>query len=459
MTDMHPDRRRLEDFMRGDLPGEASKDIVIHLLSGCESCRRIARESFPIETKRGDASGPMPSEWQCTSVGQYSQVLERVLPEIWKEEEALELDKGLAPQLLGDLAPHPQERRLLLVRNSRRFRSLGLCELLIDRAFEMGFEDLALAVDFGRLAIEVADLLDCSDSKAEILQDMKCRAHSILGNALRISGSLAEANEHFGLAEQCLSQGTGDQLERARHLELKSYLAGENRQFSIVFSLLDEAIRIYRLHNEYHRLGRTLIIKGHQLGEKGDVSGAVAALKQGLGYIDISSEPRLALVAKHNLVKHLYQAGRYHQALALLPETRELHKQMGSEMDRVRFRWLEGTILRESNDLEAAESILQQVKDVFIERKVAHDSALVSLDLAAIYHRQGRTAELKQIASEMLTIFHALRINREAIAALVLFQKAVEVERVTFSLMRDLAAYLKNSQHDARLPFRPSTTN
>ena len=66
---------------------------------------------------------------------------------------------------------------------------------------------------------------------------------------------------------------------------------------------------------------------------------------------------------------------------------------------------------------------------------------------------------MKQLAGQMLTIFHALRIDREAIAALVLFQKAVEVERVTLGLMRDLSAYLKSSRHDPRLPFRPSSTN
>ena len=70
--------------------------------------------------------------------------------------------------------------------------------------------------------------------------------------------------------------------------------------------------------------------------------------------------------------------------------------------------------------------------------------------------RQQRTAELKQIAGQMLTIIQTLRIHREAIAALVLFQRAIEVERVSFGLMRDLAAYLKNSRHDPCLPFRPS---
>ena len=445
--------------MRGDLPGEDSKDIVMHLLSGCESCRRVARESFPCEANDKGCADPLPETWQSTAESKYSQVFERVLPEVWKSEEALEEERSQAPQLFNELERHPHERRLLLVRNSRRFRTWGLCELLADRAFKLGFENPAAAVELGRLSVAVSDLIDPGSSSKAILQDLKCRVHSILGNALRISGLLAEATEHFSIAERCLAKGTEDPLERARHIELKSYLAGENRKFSLALSLLDEAIRIYRSQKEHHRLGRTLIIKGHQLGEKGDVSGAVACLKQGLRHIDVVSEPRLVLVAKHNLVKHLYQAGRYHQALALLPETRQLHRQMGSEMDRVRFRWLEGTILRDSNDLEAAESILEEVRDFFVEKQIAHDSALVSLDLAAIYLRQNRTAELKQLAGQMLTIFQALKINREAIASLVLFQKAVEVERVTLGLMRDLAAYLKNSRHDPRLPFRPSVTN
>lgn len=456
---IHPDRRRLEQFMLGRLPGESSKDIVLHLLSGCESCRRIARESFPCDDYQGQAQAPMPERWQSTAEGRYAQVFQRVLPEIRETEEALEDERAQAPQLFGELERHPHERRLLLIRNSRRFRSWGLCELIVDEAFERGFDDPAAAVELGQLSIAAIDHLEMEDSKVGFLEDLKCRAHSILGNALRISGSLFEANEQFAVAEGCLERGSGDPLERARYLELKASLVAENRQYSKALVLLDEVIRVYRAEKEHHRLGRALIIKGHQLGEKGDINGAVASLRQGVKHIDVSLEPRLELVAKHNLVRHLYQVGRYHQALALLPETRELHKSMGSEMDWIRFRWLEGTILRDSGDLERAESILEEVKGFFMERQIAHDSALVSLDIAAIYLRQKRTAELKQIAGQMLTIFHALRINREAIAALVLFQKAVEVERVTLGLMRDLAAYLKNSRNDPRLPFRPSATN
>lgn len=457
MTDRHPDRQRLERFMKGRLLGESSKDIVLHLLAGCESCRRIARECFPMSSVESQAEASMPERWKRDGVEKYAQVFEQVLPEIWQAEKTIENDRTFAPVLFEELERHPQERRLLLIRNSRRFQSWGLCELLVEKAFNAGFENAPKAVELGSLAVEIVQLLDEKDSSPELVEDLKGRAHSILGNALRIGGHLAEANNHFGLAEESLARGTGDQLERARNRELKSVLLAENRKYAEALGLLDEAIEIYSSQREEHRLGRTLINKGNQLAEKGDMAGAVAALREGIKRVDFFLEPRLELVAKHNLVHYLYQIGRYHQAIALLPETRELHRTMGCQLDRVRFRWLEGKILRDSGDLERAEATLEEVKGYFVEQQIAHDSALVSLDIAAIYLRQKRTSELKQLAAQMLSIFHALRINREAIAALVLFQKAVEVERVTLGLVRDLAAYLKVSRQDPRLPFRPST--
>lgn len=459
MTEIHPDRYRLEQFMRGDLPGESSKDIVKHLLSGCEPCRRIARESFPCAKYGVGSSEPMPEQWQSTSANRYAQVLDRVLPEVWKSEETLANERDLTPHLVAELEGHPHERRLLLIRNSRRFRSWSLCGQILDKAYGLGFKDPKAAVDFGKLGVEISESLDNQTIPAGLLMDLRARAHSILGNALRISGDLHESARHFEVASEHLKNGTGDQLEAARHEELKSHLFFEHRDFETSISLLASAIRVYRAHGESHRLGRALVSRGFQLSEKGDLTTAIASLRQGLRFVDSTREPRLALVAKHNLVHHLYDTGRYHQAMAMVPETRELHRQHGNEMDEVRFQWLIGQILRDSGELASAEGELLEVKDFFVQRQIAHDSALVSLDLAAIYLRQNRTAELKQIAGQMLSIFRALRINREAIAALVLFQKAVEVERVTLGLMRDLAAYLKNSRHDPRLPFRPSITN
>lgn len=457
MTELHPQPERLERFMRGELDATDSQDIVIHLLSGCEPCRRIARESFPCVTTplRGEDSSAA-EKWQSRAEDSYAAVFEQVVPRVWESEVALTDQLAVAPSLLEELKGHPHERRLLLVRNSHRFRSWPLCELTIDYAHSLVSKEPSDAVDFARLAIELVGSLDGSLGRAELVSDLQCRAHAVLGNAFRVSGDFAQAETELASAAEYCANGTGDQLERARLLELTGQLAGEHRDFSKALALFDEAIRIYRSHGEAHRHGRALISRAFHLSVMGDLTGSIVSLKQGLKQIDGEREPRLALAAKHNLVHDLYVTGRYHQAIALVPETRALHLELGNGMDLARFDWLEGMILRDSGDLEAGEAVFTRVKEFFADREIAHDTALVSLDLAAIYLRQQRTGELKELAGEMLTIFHALRVHREAIAALVLFQKAVEMERVTLGLVRDLAAYLKNSRHDPHLPFRPS---
>ena len=459
MTELHPQTERLQRFMRGDLDAADSQDIVIHLLSGCEPCRRIARESFPCDQPAlTEGVSTATQRWQARAEDSYSAVFEQVIPRVWESEVALTDQQAVAPSLLEELKRHPHQRRLLLVRNSRRFRSWPLCELTIDYAHGLVSREPSDAVDFAKLAIELTESLDEIMDEAELISDLQCRAHAVLGNAFRVSGDFAQAETELAVAAGYCAKGTGDQLERARLLELTGQLAGEHRDFSKALALFDEAIQIYRRHGEEHRHGRALISRAFHLSVMGDLAGSIASLKQGLKQIDGEQDPRLALAAKHNLIHYLYLTGRYHQAMVLAPETRALHVELGNRMDLARFDWLEGTILRDSGDLEAGEVVLTKVKQFFAEREIAHDTALVSLDLAAIYLRQQRTHELKELAGEMLTIFHALRVHREAIAALVLFQKAVEMERVTLGLVRDLAAYLKSSRHDPHLPFRPSLT-
>ena len=456
MVDQHPDRRLLELFMRGDLQAAESKDIVIHLLAGCEACRRIARESFPFE-RDSQSADQLPDQWQADNDYSYDRIFENVLPAVWKAESELDRERAEAANLVAELERHPHERRLMLVRNTKRFGSAQLVEKLLARVRSLGSEDPNASVQMAELTLEIAESLQTSGVPRTVASDLEARAHAILGNALRIRGDLRDSAKQFSLANTCLENGTGDGLTQARVAELQSHLAGLQRDFETALGLLDLAAAVYKRLGDRHRLGRALISKGFHLSEKGDVKLAIGSLRKGIKNIDPCLDPRLELVAKHNLLSHLYETGRYHQAIAMIPETRNLHSKLGSKVDLVRFQWLVGQIMLESGQIHQAEEELMQVKEYFLNEGIAHDTALVSLDLATIYLKQGRLPELKNIASEMLSVFSSLRINREAIAALVLFQKAVELERATFSLVRDLSAYLKNSRNEANLPFRPST--
>ena len=162
------------------------------------------------------------------------------------------------------------------------------------------------------------------------------------------------------------------------------------------------------------------------------------------------------IVAQHNLTLYLAEGGRYCEAVRLLESARPLYYQVGDQMSLLRLRWLEGKIASALGHFTEAEEFLRGVQKELIERELGYDAALLSLDLATIYARQGRSAEMRRLAEEMLPIFKSQDIHREAIAALFVFQKAAEMERVTLGLIRDVTGYLKESRATWSLRSRES---
>ena len=84
---------------------------------------------------------------------------------------------------------------------------------------------------------------------------------------------------------------------------------------------------------------------------------------------------------------------------------------------------------------------------------MAYDAALVSLELSALYLEQGRTAEVRTLASEMAWVFKAQGVHREALAALGLFCQAAKADNLSVELARRLVSYLGRARHDQELRF------
>jgi hypothetical protein len=75
------------------------------------------------------------------------------------------------------------------------------------------------------------------------------------------------------------------------------------------------------------------------------------------------------------------------------------------------------------------------------------------LELALILLEQGRTGETRQLAEEMLPIFQAQKVEREALAALQVFCDAAKRQTVTVELARRVVKFLYRAQHDPELRF------
>jgi len=441
--DKHPDPNLLSSFVRSELPRRRNREIVRHLLARCGDCCRVALRHLPLAY--GGGAEPRGTWFD------YGKSFARAWRETERRQDSLAAERSAAPELLRELLAQPLDRQRVLVITSTRHRSWSFCELLLEAAREWGYREPGRAIEMAQLGVEVAARLDPAVYGQERVNDLAARAWGVLGNAQRIRSDFLDADESFLKAERLLKQGTRDPIEKAQVLLLKSSLRGNQQRFAEAFRLLDRTVAIARNCDDAQLLGRALVMRGFLLGTANDLAAAIESLRAGIEGLDPVADPRLHVAAQHNLILFLSDSGQNDEAMRLLESSRPLYHEVGDQMGLLRLRWLEGRIASSLGRFAEAEQILRDVRQELIERDLGFDTALLSLDLAGLYARQGRSAEMRRLAAEMLPIFRSRDIHREAIAALFLFQKAAEMERVTLGLIREVSSYLQESRSAAGL--------
>lgn len=462
MIEEHPSRSLLEQFSCGKLSKAATREVLRHLMQGCETCREQLAGAWQVERSPEMAVLPSSEERQAAEppvTEAYDGVFERVLKRVAAQEPSIQEERAAGRQLYEELLRHPPAHQALLIANSSRFRTQFVCEHLLEGSHEAGFQDPDRAVELARLALEVAQSLQaeeggaCELVDAGALRGLLARAWAQYGNALRIRSDHAGAEEAFRQAEARLGAGWIPPLDRARVLDLQASLYRDQRRFAEAGHALDRVIALYQELGQWHLLGRTLKQRSMICGEAGDLESEIVLLRRALDLLDPQEEPRTFLAARHNLILALNESGRSREAFVLLFHTRPLYLKMGDRMNLLRLRWVEGSVALGLGRIEQAAAAFREVRDSFVELGVDYDAALVSLDLAATYILQGHTAEVRQLAAETLTVFQARSIHREALAALIFFCQAAEMHQAGLGLVRRVSEFLKKVQSDPSLRF------
>ena len=179
-----------------------------------------------------------------------------------------------------------------------------------------------------------------------------------------------------------------------------------------------------------------------------DPEGSAAALSEAATLIDPMQQPRNAFGLRFNLVVDLCHLERFVGAEPCLCEVRELAEQLGGELDLARVVWLEGKVAAGLGRFGEARSAFEQARRAFERHELPYDFALVSLELAALLLEQGLAEEVSTLAGEILKIFQAQRIEREALAAVQMFCDAARRKAATVELARQVTRFLYRAQHD-----------
>lgn len=446
MPEAHPSRASLEAFAFGKLSAEESKVIVQHLIAECEVCHERTGDLWR-QLKVGlRGTGRASDEASSFESSPYRGAVDRAVAEASKQRDRL-LDERFAATALGDeLLKHPQPRRLTLVRNSKRFQTWGLAEYLLEESFSCRFDRPDYGVDLAEIGVAISERLDEAIYGRLEVTDQIGRACAYLGNALRVQSNLGAAAEAFARSKQAFAEGRADELDHALWLRFHSHLLTTRSQFDTARGQQDQAIAIYRRNGELDRAARLRSDQAVGILYSGDPECALPRFEQALELFMAQGDERRVAMAHHNIASCLLELERYDEAIDQLQVSTPVLRRLGDSLSLLRARWLEAKIELGREDFETAERLLVEVRDGFIDREITYDAALASLELAMIFAAQGRAPELRELVGAMVPIFRSQELHREALAALIVFRRAVEEDSLTLARVRTILEFL----HEAR---------
>lgn len=277
---------------------------------------------------------------------------------------------------------------------------------------------------------------------SSLLQDLRARAASYNGNALRLLSRYPEAEEQFQRALKTVAQGSGDPLAEAEIRHLHGSLLRDRRHFPEARRALRRAAHLYVQAGQEHEVGKVLFNQALNEREAGDPSKASRLQRKALGYLDASFEPHLVAAGYTNLALFMAEAGQAEAARELLEEHPLSPGALHTHGEH--RTWIEGLVATHLGERERAAELIDRARRAFAELGDGHRFATCTVDLAAVYAEQGDLAAVRHLVAQSLRILQTLDVPRDAMAAFLLFQQAAATEVLSVATLRRIRPGLED---------------
>ncbi|HKI02240.1 MAG TPA: hypothetical protein VKK31_09680 [Thermoanaerobaculia bacterium] len=199
------------------------------------------------------------SAWQSNPVepASYDGIFDRLALGVEETQSRLAAERKAAGARWEALLGHPQARRLVRIRNDRRFQTWGFYEFLLAKSRKLAANDPRTALQAAELALAVARCLDPAEHGEERTADFQSEAHAAIAEARRGLSDRDGAWQAFEEALNCMEDGTGDPLVKAELEHLRARLLGDSGRAEEA----TEAGR--RAGNLFRKIGDLRMQEGH----------------------------------------------------------------------------------------------------------------------------------------------------------------------------------------------------
>lgn len=225
--------------------------------------------------------------------------------------------------------------------------------------------------------------------------------HAHRGNLERIVGNFREAEEDHQTAAALLGDAAADHPQLAAEiLNMRGSLYLDLRQLDQAKQAFSLALDLSRAVEDTTQTAKALILLALSYAHAGDAETAVAFDLEAIRVADFES--RLSLIARFNLVHDLLEADRTDEARLHLVDLAPLLPDAWQS----RVLWLDGRLAAAEGKYRDAETLLLETRAQFSVEPSQHlDVALIDLDLAALYLKLARWAEIPQLLQSTLEAF------------------------------------------------------
>jgi len=342
----------------------------------------------------------------CTAPDLYLAVSRQEAREYWDTHLV-----GLPPTELG---PHV---------NALKGRILwGLIEVLCNESRAVASQEPRLAESLAAVAVAAApraplvQYLTTSSTRQELI----AATHAFLANAYRAADRLAEARRLFARVERTWPASDTLGLQSAIY-SLRASLEIDECRFDDALRTIAAALAATSERAEKVKLylKRTMVWTYSR-----EYLRALEAVEQALPLLDESIGGRLCSCALQHQVELLSRLARFEEAQERLPDLRRQVETLGSELDLLRFHWVEARTSVGLGRTMEGEAGYRQVRAGFLRHALPYNAAVVTVELARHLFRQGRFPEVATLAVESAVEFRRQGVKEEVVAALGLLEEA-----------------------------------
>jgi len=157
----------------------------------------------------------------------------------------------------------------------------------------------------------------------------------------------------------------------------------------------------------------------------------------------LREERRAEAAACHQEAVRLLEGERWGEALRALLQSRRLYRRLEDDASLVRLRHLEGKIADALGEPQLAEAAFLDARREYLLEGLGDEAAEALMDLAVLYARQGRSAEVFALSQNLRPILLLPGVREGVGLALLFFRNLAETEQATLEVLVEILKYVR----------------